>query len=160
MGQYHTIYNKTKKEYFSFGGAKLLEKSFNPVNSTALMVLLCNSNGRGGGDLYVYEGYEYKKLKGKYVKVWKDKNLKALQAQIDLVQGRWAGDEIVIQGDYAESSDQGFIPEDQMDEFSDITHLIIPALRADEELNKIIEHELGFLKKIGSRKANSLGAAR
>lgn len=149
MGQYHTIYNKTKKEYFSFGGAKLLEKSFNPVNSTALFVLLANSNGRGGGDLTVWDGYEYNK---KSKKVWTDKNAERIQCAIDLISGRWSGDKIVIQGDYAKKGDPGFITENQFDKFTDITNLILNALIADEELKALIIEEIGLLKSIGSRR--------
>ncbi len=145
MGQYHTIFNATKKEYFSFGGAKLYEKMTDPVNTTALFVLLSNSNGRGGGDFMVYDGYDYDK-KGK--QIWSDANKKNLQMAINEIQGRWAGDKIVIQGDYAEPKDNGFLA--NTDGFTDITGLILNALVADDDLKASIKSEMGFLKKIKS----------
>ncbi len=82
MGQYHTIYNKTKKEYFTIGGAKLIEKAYTPECALALMLLLSNSNGRGGGDVYVERKYDEDlkplPLKGKLAKV--DAAIKEMQS--------------------------------------------------------------------------------
>lgn len=143
MGQYHTIYNKTKNEYFSIGGAKLLEKSYNPLCSTALMVLLCNSNGRGGGDLYVDreydENYKPKPLKGKKA---------AIQSALDEVQGRWSGDQIVIQGDYAEKGDPSYISKKKLNSANNITSILLVALGADEDLDKRAQTEFAFLKRM------------
>lgn len=131
MGQYHTIINITKKEYFSIGMAKLLEKSYDPACSTALMVLLCNSNGRGGGDLCIrrdyYKNGKPKPLKGK---------LAMIQDALDQVQGRWAGDQIVIQGDYAEPGDPAYLTKYQTDELKDITKLVELALEAEPSLKE------------------------
>ena len=57
MGQYHTVFNTTKKECINAhgidNGMKLLEQvGFDKSTSTALWLLLANSNGRGGGDAY------------------------------------------------------------------------------------------------------------
>lgn len=87
MGQYYTIANLDKREYLEphvFGdGVKLMEFacSANGV-LTALSVLLASSNGMGGGDLRL-------EAKSK----WR------------LVPGRWAGDRIVIAGDYDDDPD-------------------------------------------------------
>lgn len=143
MGQYHTIYNKTKKEYFSIGGAKLLEKSFNPLSSTALMVLLCNSNGRGGGDLYVErdydKNYKSKPLKGKK---WE------IQQALEQIQGRWAGDEIVIQGDYARKTDPSYLKDKDTEHFTDITETLMTALQADEDLNERVQKEIDLMRRL------------
>src|SRR3990167_9535843 len=122
MGQYHTIYNRTKNEFFSIGGAKLLEKSFDPLCSTALMVLLCNSNGRGGGDISIQR---------EYTKDFKPKPLKGhnakIQEALEKVQGRWSGDSIVIQGDYAEKDDPAYVDPEKIESAKDITPLLLLA---------------------------------
>jgi hypothetical protein len=79
MGQYYKIVNIKKKQYISpyiFGdGSKLMEFSMsaNGVLS-GLSILLADGNGRGGGDLH---------------------------SENDIV-GSWAGDNIVVAGDYAD----------------------------------------------------------
>lgn len=83
MGQYHYIINLTKKEYlhphYFDDGLKLLEFGASGNGTMlALAVLLSNSLNRGGGDLYSDATDWY---------------------------GRWAGDRIVIAGDYAEPGD-------------------------------------------------------
>lgn len=79
MGQYHIIVNLTKREILhphKFNdGLKLLEFGCSPVGAmTALAVLLADSNGRGGGDL----------------------------RSSDPIVGSWAGDQIVVTGDYGD----------------------------------------------------------
>lgn len=99
MGQYHKVYNTAKRECLDAStihqGLKLLEQC-GPGDYTtmadALWLLLANSNGRGGGD-----------------------------APPHPLIGRWAGDPIVIQGDYAEESDPGYIPEAECETYTDIT---------------------------------------
>jgi hypothetical protein len=77
MGQYYKVVNIDKKEFLTphtFGdGAKLMEfGSSGSGTMLALTVLLSSGNGRGGGDI--------------------DSN--------DPLVGFWAGDRIVIAGDY------------------------------------------------------------
>lgn len=83
MGQYYAIINLTKKQFIlphAFGdGAKLMEFGSGGYTLSALAILLANSNGRGGGDL----------------------------GSRRPVVGSWAGDKIVIAGDYAEPGDAG-----------------------------------------------------
>ena len=79
MGQYYKIVNIKKKQYISphtFGdGSKLMEFSMSASGVLAgLAILLADGNGRGGGDLH---------------------------SENDIV-GSWAGDNIVIAGDYAD----------------------------------------------------------
>ena len=81
MGQYYKIVNVKKKQYITphtFGdGAKLMEFSTSANGVLAgLAILLADGNGRGGGDL---------------------------NSENQIV-GSWAGDNIVVAGDYA---DQG-----------------------------------------------------
>lgn len=97
MGQYHKLYNLDKKEMVhahNIGlGLKLLEQcGFEKSTADALWLLVANSNGRGGGD-----------------------------ARPHAFIGRWAGDRIVVQGDYAEPSDQSYLSEPSRDEFTDIS---------------------------------------
>ena len=82
MGQYYVIANIDKKEYINpshlGSGIKLMEFAMDGQSAmTGLAVLLASSNGKGGGDLHVPAGSE--------------------SAHIP---GRWAGDRIVVAGDY------------------------------------------------------------
>lgn len=79
MGQYYYIVNVTKKEYLKphdFGdGAKLLEFGASGGGvMLGLAVLLASGNGQGGGDLHTED-----------IKI----------------PGRWAGDTVIVAGDYA-----------------------------------------------------------
>jgi hypothetical protein len=93
MGQYHMVYNLDKEEYFRSDFLKLWEQVGVRSSTTALFMLVANSNGRGGGDFNDHE-----------------------------LIGHWAGDRIVVQGDYAEPGDPGFIPDRSRDRFKDISH--------------------------------------
>jgi len=93
MGQYYIIANLDKRQFInphSFGdGAKLME--FGASGSgimCGLAILLSDGNDRGGGDLHVPENAP--------------EELKSLV-------GSWAGDRIVVSGDYA---DKGVFTDD------------------------------------------------
>ena len=92
MGQYHMVYNIDKKEYFRDEMLKLAEQIGRRTSTTALFMLVANSNGRGGGDFRDH----------------------------DLI-GTWAGDRIVVQGDYAEPGDQGYISDTERDTYTNIS---------------------------------------
>lgn len=133
MGQYHLIYNKTKKEYFggpSDCGAKLGEKV---CDDTALvfLLILSNSNGRGRGDFYIF-GKDYGRDKF-------NPTLKKFDKAVKAISGRWAGDEIVVQGDYAEKGDPGYIPEhtgEGPDPYKNISKEVNAALKALDDFEK------------------------
>lgn len=131
MGQYHRIYNLTKKETFSphklGNGAKLLEWGCGGAYVAGMAVLLCNSNGRGGGDLNVHHDYN-RGEDGKYILTDKQR---ADSMAVERIAGRWAGDKIVVQGDYAEKGDAAFISEQRLKGFKDISDLVIEALSVD-----------------------------
>ena len=79
MGQYYKIVNIEKQQYldtYTFNeGAKLLEFGCSSEGTlTALAILLADGNGRGGGDLHSEHP----------------------------IIGSWAGDRIVVAGDYAD----------------------------------------------------------
>ncbi len=79
MGQYYKIINLDKQEYldtYTFNdGAKLLEFGCSSEGTlTALAILLADGNGRGGGDLH----------------------------SENPIIGSWAGNKIVVAGDYAD----------------------------------------------------------
>lgn len=83
MGQYYYAVNLTRHEYIkphAFGdGAKLMEFACSaPSMMAGLAILLADGNGRGGGDLDTESRLAKK------------------------IIGRWAGDRIVITGDYAD----------------------------------------------------------
>jgi len=97
MGQYHKLYNLTKKEMIHpreiGNGLKLTEQIGHDYStSSALFLLVANSNGRGGGD-----------------------------APPHPMIGRWAGDRIVVQGDYAVETDPGFTDREPRVIFEDIS---------------------------------------
>jgi hypothetical protein len=82
MGQYYYVVNLDKKEYLrphSFNdGAKLCEFGASQGGTMfGLALLLANSNGRGGGD-----------------------------AEENPLIGTWAGDRIVIAGDYGDDTEE------------------------------------------------------
>jgi hypothetical protein len=79
MGQYYLIVNLDKKQFLHphkcGDGLKLLEFGCGGIGTlTALAILLADGNGRGGGDLHSQHP----------------------------VIGSWAGDRIIITGDYAD----------------------------------------------------------
>lgn len=174
MGQYHSVYNRTKKEYYTLGGAKLWEKAHNVIASMGLLVLLSNSNGRGGGDLNnrlqkstFNDKDPSKPLKTAMYTRWSNdrqkivkgtkKEFEETQAALNLISGRWAGDKIVIQGDYAEETDAAFIDSSHRDDYKNITPLVVKAFElilekeSDEDsvsLLKIVQFEKQFLGDI------------
>jgi hypothetical protein len=84
MGQYHLIVNLDKREYlepYAFGEySKLMEFGNESQGTlTALAVLLARDNGKGAGDLFPPLDSE----------------------DVELI-GSWAGDRIVVTGDYGE----------------------------------------------------------
>lgn len=94
MGQYFCVYNTTKKEFINphaLGlGAKLMEQyGFAGSTADAVFLLLANSIGDPIGDPTNHH-----------------------------MNGRWAGDCIVVQGDYAEKHHPGFV-----DDFSGYTDI-------------------------------------
>ena len=139
MGQYHMIYNVNKKECLRIGGAKLWEQTHS-ATSAALLLLLSNSNGRGGGDFNVWP------------KDYKNPTLKEKLAQeiMSRVSGRWAGDKIVVQGDYAEKTDKAFISEKLEEKYKDISREVGEALLLacdnDEtcDVYKIVKSEMNL----------------
>jgi len=97
MGQYHEVYNLDKKERIDphkiNNGLKLYEQIGHVASTaTAVFALLANSNGRGGGDFPEHPFI-----------------------------GRWAGDRILVQGDYASHKDNGYVNEEVLEQFTDIS---------------------------------------
>jgi hypothetical protein len=82
MGQYYKICNINKREFLhphSMGdGMKIMEFGLSGMGTMAgLAILLADGNGRGGGDID--------------------------EDPVSGIVGRWAGDRIVIAGDYADT---------------------------------------------------------
>ena len=122
MGQYYTIINLDKKELLyphMFGdGMKLMEMGCSSHGTLcALAILLADGNGRGGGD--------FDAEKSKYA---------------NLV-GSWAGDRIVIAGDYGDDGKFG-APKDQNihsfanDTFTDISDKVVILMSNDSDLKE------------------------
>ena len=104
MGQYHKLYNIDRKEYVHAHrigcGLKLLEQIGDvQTTATAAFLLVANSNDRGSGDAPPHP----------YI-------------------GRWAGDRIVVQGDYAEAGDKGYINEADLNTYVDISAGVLEML--------------------------------
>lgn len=118
MGQYYKIINLDKKEYLhphAFGnGLKLLEFGCSADGVlTGLAILLADGNGRGNGDLdtVTYRGGAFKPKKYQRVEYEWELDGKKHRIIVPKIVGSWAGDKVVISGDY---SDKGkFIPEDR-----------------------------------------------
>ncbi len=107
MGQYHKVYNLDKREFIHAhqidNGLKLLEQcgpGDQPTTSDAVWLLLANSNGRGGGD-----------------------------APKHPLVGRWAGDRLVVQGDYANDDDAAYVPEEVRESCANISADVKEMLR-------------------------------
>jgi len=128
MGQYYKIVNVKKKQYitpYKFGdGSKLMEFSMSANGVLAgLAILLADGNGRGGGDLH---------------------------SENDII-GSWAGDNIVVAGDYADAGKFVKEPEQTLYEVcqaegEDISIKVLDALCDDryyfEEFRK---HRAGWI---------------
>lgn len=107
MGQYHKVYNLDKREFIHAhdidNGLKLLEQcgpGDQPTTSDAVWLLLANSNGRGGGD-----------------------------APKHPLVGRWAGDRLVVQGDYAKDDDASYVPDEVRESCANISAEVKDMLR-------------------------------
>jgi hypothetical protein len=140
MGQYHNIYSTTKKEMLNAhnfnGGIKLLEQSGNYPLMTGFLLLLSNSNGRGGGDINI--NYEYDKTT--YKKLPPSSLIKEQETILNAISGRWSGDNIVIQGDYAEKNDKAFINDYEIEQYHDISNEVKKALMINKYLAKEIKN--------------------
>ena len=123
MGQYHIVVNRAKKEYLNphalGDGVKAMEFGCSSDGTmSGLAMLLAIDNGKGGGD------FTYQDAKG-------DRN------DPDLA-GRWAGDPIVIAGDYGDPEpelgpDKEGKPRNLHDaaqaDYKDISHQVAKALK-------------------------------
>lgn len=113
MGQYYFIVNLNKKEFLyphEFdNGLKLLEFGCSSESTLlALTMLLADGNGRGGGDIY---SPAYRKAEEQWSKK-REEFYKGKRKRLPLFPraekynspliGSWAGDRIVIAGDYAD----------------------------------------------------------
>lgn len=119
MGQYYQVVNLDKKELLHphefTDGLKLLEFGSGGLTMTGLAVLLACSNGRGGGDLH----------------------------SENPIIGSWAGDRVVIMGDYAEPDDYPNLTQKTIDEvwgenrkYKDISIEVLKALCEDEYIKQ------------------------
>lgn len=125
MGQYYKIVNLDKREYIDpskFGdGLKLLEFGCSASGTLCgLAILLADGNNRGGGDL----------------------------GSDDPVVGSWAGNRIVVAGDYADDGKflEEFTPNKEIalyayayKSFTDISTKVIAAMKEDPYIKQDLE---------------------
>ena len=114
MGQYYVAVNLDKKQYIAphecGNGAKLMEFGLSGLGMmSCLSILLADGNGRGGGDLHT---------------------------ENPLI-GSWAGDRIVIAGDYADmgkfvDSDDANLYTHAHDLFENISAAVMKVLATDD----------------------------
>jgi hypothetical protein len=115
MGQYYYVANLDKKQYLHphrcGDGLKLMEFGLSSCGTlSALAILLADGNGRGGGDL----------------------------RSTNPIIGSWAGDRIVITGDYADNgrfdapSDQTLIESIGAGGWDDVSGPTMEALADDD----------------------------
>jgi len=127
MGQYYYTVNLDKKQYIHphrFGdGLKLLEFGCSGQGTMAgLAILLADGNGRGGGDL---------------------------RSDHPII-GSWAGDRIVVTGDYADAGKHGASEASTLYEaiqndyaWTDISYQVIEALMDDDYLSEAFAETIG-----------------
>ena len=122
MGQYYKIVNITKKETLSPGvfgdGLKLMEFGSSGCGTmTALAILLADGNGLGSGDLHIPESQPFAEL-----------------------AGSWAGNQIVVTGDYADEGRFGATPDKTLYEtakkYKDISLHVMELMCCDKYLLK------------------------
>ena len=130
MGQYYHIVNIDKREslnpHILGDGLKLMEFASGGGTMTALAILLSDGNGRGGGD-----------FRGESPRI-----------------GSWAGDRIVIAGDYADPGKWGF-PKCEMPDTPDGVTLYAIASETfediSEEMREVICQDPYVKEDIGKR---------
>ena len=123
MGQYYLIINLDKKQFIhphKFGdGLKLLEFGASGEGTmTGLAILLADGNNRGGGDL---------------------------RSDNEII-GSWAGDRIVVAGDYADKGrfvgGEVNLNDYAHDHFTDISESVITAMCDNEDLKETLQKAL------------------
>lgn len=129
MGQYHKLVNLDKREQvISYGlglGAKQYEQTGCEGSlAEAMYLLVMTSPARGGGDWKAFEG----------------------------LSGRWAGDRVVILGDYTEDYDLPDYPNagslwQTSEHWADITEQVADALGEIWDFRIIKDPEGGWLNR-------------
>lgn len=99
MGQYYLVVNLNKRQYLHpcrlGDGQKLLEFADGGATLAALAILLAKDNGRGIGDLHVAPP-------DAPVERWERNGFERVRTLHAHLVGSWAGDRIVIAGDYGD----------------------------------------------------------
>jgi hypothetical protein len=99
MGQYHLVVNLDRQQYLHpcrvGDGQKLLEFADGGATLTALAILLAKDNGRGIGDLHVAPP-------DAPLERWERNGWERILTPHARLVGSWAGDRIVIAGDYGD----------------------------------------------------------
>jgi hypothetical protein len=129
MGQYYLVCNVDKQEYLyphKFGQGLKLREFAHAADSLgyALIALLADGNGRGGGDLF------------------------PVNSDADPLIGSWAGDRIVVAGDYADPKYTPAAPEGEDPlywnlyghahaSYTDISDKIINVLRSHDSMSEL-----------------------
>ena len=103
MGQYLLVVNLDKQQYLHpcrlGDGQKLLEFADGGATLTALAILLAKDNGRGIGDLHVAPP-------DAPAERWERNGWQRIRTPHAHLVGSWAGDRIVIAGDYSDKESE------------------------------------------------------
>lgn len=149
MGQYYYAINIDKQQYLHphncGDGLKLLEFGISSMGTMAcLAILLADGNGRGGGDLYgstcrACDGTGYERRKDGNPRLRKGHPVlcKVCKGHRHMpppkIVGSWAGDRIVIAGDYADKGK--FLPEGLPNDVRSSTNLMAYASEHFEDIS-------------------------
>jgi len=145
MGQYFKAVNEDKKEvvcpWCFHGGAKLWEWAANPYGAV-FTLLLRKSSGSGGGDYYGYRTQEIH-LDDASTESQGSQLLSAMRSTVAMegqpismpgnaIVGRWAGDRVILVGDY---DDSGIW--DRLHEYRNITRELVEVWNEFIEINDL-----------------------
>jgi len=152
MGQYYLIVNVDKKEFLyphEFNdGLKLLEFGSSTEGTLlALTVLLSDGCGRGGGDL---RPNSYREGLKKYLEACEaDREKMGLpdcEEDNSPLIGSWAGDRIVIAGDYADP--ENYLTKSEIKQFQEIYKMEQPDSEYMEENTNVYHVAQALYKDI------------
>ena len=154
MGQYHHVVNLDKRQYLNPNhlgdGLKLMEFGDGGATLTALAILLAQDNGRGLGDLHVA-------MPDTPLEHW-EKNeygLKRVRTPHAHLVGSWAGNRIIIAGDYGDNlpgQDENLYSTAQRD-FEDISAPMRELINCDRYLKERFSEQFQWAESLEKKES-------